>query len=344
MKIFLLLSLLFLNCDFCHALNIIPYPGENSKWGYCNENTDILIKPQYDYVFPFNGDSGRVFLNGEIIFISTDGTKLFSGRYQNTEYLDKVCAPVKMRNLWGCIDKSGKEVIPFEYEVLYHFSGNFAPAQRSNVWGLVNLNTKEFTPTDYQKIFPFSEGYAKFLSKNGKYGFIKSDGSQATPPAYDELHSFKDGYATAMRDGKYGFINKDMIFKIRPFIQIFDFSEGLAAVIKLDSDNKCGYINYLGKEALPFSYAQCEPFSENMAAVKKDSKGKWGYIDKQGNAKTDFIYDKAYPFSNAAAFTVINEAGAYINKDGRMFNKFFKLKNAKDLRLKQDKTETKAKK
>ena len=62
----------------------------------------------------------------------------------------------------------------------------------------------------------------------------------------------------------------------------FSFSDGLCLIQK---DHKYGYINKKGKVIIPVIFEEAKPFSEGLAAVLgRDSNNRlrWGFIDKTG--------------------------------------------------------------
>ena len=313
------------------AENLIPYSDSKGHWGYCDESSAVKIKPKYEAAWQFKNGMGIAFTNPYTVFISSSGTEILRGRWQNVKYPDEHGIPVKLRGYWGYADKKGEMIFPAEYEEFYNFSGNSAPAKKNGLWGIADISTKEFRPCGCDEIKPYSEGYAVFL-KNGKYGLIDENGNEALPPAYEELYPFSAGFATARLDGKYGLITTKLLFKIRDYIRLWPYSEGYAAATSLDSENKCGYIDNSGIITIPFQYAECLPFSEGKAAVRKNKGGKLGYIDSSGKELTKFKYDYAYPFANGAAWTVIKEKGIWINEKGRPFDKYFRLKKIRDMR------------
>jgi len=326
-----ILALILIFSAAAAAQSPVPYHDPGGKWGYCDLSTNIIVPPQYDGVWQFSGDTARAYSAPYTVFVSSAGYELFRGRYQDAKDLNEYCAPVQLRGYWGCLDRQGNPAIPYEYEELLGFYNGSSPAKKDGVWGIVDFASKKFSPLFYDEIYPFSYGFARFRKKD-RYGFIDVNGTETYPAAFDELFDFGGDYATAHLDDKYGFVSSKMLFKARNPVRIGEYRDSLAPAQKLTSDNKCGYIDWNGEEKIPFVYQECAPFSEDAAAVKQKSGGKWAYIDKTGRQLTDFKYDSAQEFHNGAALTVINGKDAYINKDGRPFDKYFRLKAIKDLR------------
>lgn len=116
------------------------------------------------------------------------------------------------------------------------------------------------------------------------------------------------------------------------FVEMNDFSEGLAAVQKIskgksvdiDSDGYYGFIDKTGKTVIPFNYAWAESFSQGLAAVR-NNEGKMGYINKEGKLAIPYRYSSASPFSDGlASVRDYDESGengiktVYIDKTGKI--------------------------
>lgn len=89
----------------------------------------------------------------------------------------------------------------------------------------------------------------------------------------------------AEEGGKWGFINKNGKFVIKPQYDdsYYPFSEGLAAV---QFGAKWGYIDRSNRMVVPANFSAAENFENGIAAVREGTsevgKGRWIYIDKTG--------------------------------------------------------------
>ncbi|MDP2864664.1 MAG: WG repeat-containing protein, partial [Elusimicrobiota bacterium] len=256
--------------------------------------------------------------------------------YQSAGSFSEGCAPVKARGLWGCVDKTGKAAVPFEYEELLPFKEGAAPAKKDGRWGLLLRDGREFRGGVYEEIYPVSEGLSR-VKVNGKYGFIELSGKEALPPVYSEAFPFSGGFAAARLGDKYGFISRrTLAFKERPYVSIGPYSDGLAHAQHLEGGGRCGYIDQEGKEIIPANYAMCASFDGGLAPVLKDfeamqvphkangpqaAKGSWGYIDKTGKAVIDFKYDQAAGFRGGLAKVTRKGRSFYIDMSGFEYRK-----------------------
>lgn len=100
-----------------------------------------------------------------------------------------------------------------------------------------------------------------------------------TEPVYDDAASFHEGLAVVKKEGRYGFINREIKVAIPfEFSMAGRFSEGLAAVA--NSKNQWGYIDKNGKVVIAFAFTFADMFNEGVARVMKGSSMK--YIDLSG--------------------------------------------------------------
>ena len=118
------------------------------------------------------------------------------------------------------------------------------------------------------------------------FGVISSVSAECVRPVasgYKKIGCLQDGLASVLKDGKYGFIDKDGAVVIRPqYDFVSGFKEGLSHAKK---GSKKGYIDTQGKEVIPFEYDFANDFENGIAKVSKDDK--WFYIDKTGKFVKD---------------------------------------------------------
>lgn len=282
------------------------YPMRNyNKWGYINEEGRWIIPPKYETALNFS-----------------DGVALVKDTYKGGE-------------VWDVINDQGQSIIQSEYYgygvflKLYDYRVTIHPNMRfteglvpvsieildqnykgPTVSGFLNKSGELELYGYYEKVYNFHDGFAAVV-KNGKYGFINHNGEWTIKPTFLMCGSFSDGLAPALDDKtqKWGYINKKGAWAIQPqFSKAHEFSEGLAAVWK---DFKWGYINVYGEFDIPLEYRVAENFSDGYAYVGKDNN--YFFIDKQGTkAFSSDLYQKicfTKAFHNGAALMAIAPQG-----------------------------------
>jgi hypothetical protein len=115
----------------------------NDTWGFVRPDGAVVIPAQYEKAFPF-----------------------FEG-----------LAVVEKNNKFGCIDMSGKEIVPITYEGLgYYFSEGLLSAYQSGKWGYIDKNNKFIIAATLLSAQPFINGVAKVTFSDGKPGYIDKKG------------------------------------------------------------------------------------------------------------------------------------------------------------------------
>lgn len=149
----------------------------------------------------------------------------------------------------GFIDKTGKVVIPAQFDSAHYFSGGLAG-----------------------------------VKANGRYFFIDKTGKRAFPQDFDDGSMFSDGLACVQSGEKWGFINPKGEFVIAPTLEDSTwFSNGRAA---FKSNGKWGYIDKSGAVVVPAIYDYANAFSGELAQVTfnpqiSNGAGR-GYINRDG--------------------------------------------------------------
>ncbi|MDC7996540.1 WG repeat-containing protein [Gilvibacter sediminis] len=134
------------------------------------------------------------------------------------------------------------------------------------------------------------------VMKDGKYGYIDTEGNYLIEPLYPMARLFSNGLACVNIEGvrtdlfqgavggKYIFINTagEVQFDGKGYLQPTSFLEGFAPV-RL-SDQEVGFINTNG-DLVKQGFNAIMPFHEGLATALDLDQGIIGYVDTQGNWK-----------------------------------------------------------
>lgn len=229
---------------------------ENGKWGCINAEGKTVIPCKYDHVFDFHegmalvkGERGFGYINetGEEIIpfiyeaISSDfseGLALVKDR-RGYSYINKTgdvafdCINREHRFMggfhnglalvesldnfkYGFINKEGKIIITYEYDVAKDFSEGLALVVKDNKVGFIDVDGKEVIPLEYEAgsdkygydYYPsFSEGLVN-VCKNDKWGYINKQGNVVIPFRFDYSYPFSNGLARVGIGEQEGFVDK----------------------------------------------------------------------------------------------------------------------------------------
>ena len=218
----------------------------------------------------------------------------------------------KDTELWGFIDKTGKEVIPCQYQYIpEEFNDGVAVVFTKNERQfIIDKEGKEVASFDYMYNGDgFHDGLIAFVKVNemdedgeidwmhfGKVGYMDTTGKEVIPAdKYDcmmgegpIIPDFSDGLCRQFdpENNKAFFIDKTgkVVFECAGGAN--DFHEGLAAVGKDISDNeeeymwRVGFVDKTGFEVIPFTFNRVGNFSEDLCWAESDSH--CGFINKSG--------------------------------------------------------------
>jgi hypothetical protein len=241
------------------------------------------------------------------------------------DYADPVInrfGAVKLNDKWGLINGNFDTPLDASYEYgklvaecIYDSTGDFSEGLLSvfkdGKWGFIDSNGNIIIPIMYDKVKGFSEGFAA-ISLDGKASFIDKKGELLCHYMYDEVDTFENGYSNVYFNGKHGMINRQgqeatMLMYDQPLV----FSEGLF-LVKLDG--KVGCITEEWDWAVENIYDIMFPFSEELAVVVLN--GKYGYVDKFGNVIIPIEFTDAYDFKSGIARVFKDGKFGYIDKKG----------------------------
>jgi hypothetical protein len=187
-------------------------------------------------------------------------------------------------------------------EPLYpHAEREFGP------WGYIDKTGRIVIPLQYDWAEPFSEGRAAVVLNN-KVGFIDTAGRVVINPQFEHLSTsvrlFRDGHAPVFEGRQWRLIDRDgatfVIDRAGAVASPYSFGEGRAPFsIKGKDGTRMGAADASGRVVIEPDYEHMGPFSEGLAAVKRD--GRYGFVDKDGRLVIPIQYDGAREFKNGRA-------------------------------------------
>lgn len=134
----------------------------NNKFGYIDENFNVIVEPKYQMVKDFvNGIALVGYDIDDLYLINTKGEKLF--KFPKDKYKLDPLAQITKEGLLkvikdgkeGCIDLKGNLKIDFIYDYVSNFNNGYAIAVKDNKTCVIDSNGKLITdslPQDYIKM------------------------------------------------------------------------------------------------------------------------------------------------------------------------------------------------
>jgi hypothetical protein len=278
----------------------------------------------------------RLYVLGALALILWAGQPVQSKAAPEMPLKEKTCGdlwPVGQGKKSGYIDKTGRLIIPCQFDAAEDFSEGLAAVEINEKTGYIDKAGKIVIPPRFLSGYPFSSGMALVvlrIFKEGnlrlhKLGYIDRSGklviqrqealdSKSLHVSYQELF-FSEGLVSVEQNNKVGFMDKAGRQVIPPrYTYAQPFSDGLAGVL---TGGKYGYIDRSGRMVIPPRFGKVSPFSEGLAYIETD--GKQGYIDKSGKlviSGEEFRYGRKFS-EGLAVVRGKNDQYGYIDKTGK---------------------------
>ncbi len=262
----------------------------DGKSGFINIKNGTKTEAVYDFVYDFSEGMAAVCKDDKVGFINTLGELVIPHKYYSKGlyyFSQGLCSVIEgdpsVSASCYYIDTNGDKIIDPECSYGMQFYENRAFVKHGDKWILMALNGERVTETEfgpYETQMPgrFKDGFAT-VAVDGKYGVINENGEFVIKPEYDELLEMQDGKIVFKSEGKYGYMRKNGSQIIRPeYDKLTSFKNGMA-VTALDS--KCGVINEKGKVIIENEYQKTEILDSGIIKLWTDDKT-YSYANDKG--------------------------------------------------------------
>ena len=311
-----------------------PVADARGKWGFIDRTGRFRIPPRYDGAGQFSEGVAYAYLweggrrREGIVDTSGRFTELPAANSSAFIFHDGLArfeTPLGQERKYGYMDKTGRVVIPLQFDDSGHFSEGLAWVsvfkERKRLYGFIDKTGKMvIEPQFVHQPGDFVDGLSKVMGQTNS-GFIDHTGSFRITVEYEHADdSFSEGLLAIIRgdpprgvylkrDGEVAIeipfwqqrtARQRSLYSIRR-LQLAPFSEGLAPVL---SFNKLGFIDRTGKVVVEPMFRETSGFSEGLAAVKiigSDGRYVWGYIDRAGRFAIAPQFREAHPFAGGLA-------------------------------------------
>ncbi|WP_230656830.1 WG repeat-containing protein [Psychrobacter sp. I-STPA10] len=266
-------------------------------------------------------------LGGECAYFDTSGNQVIKPLNFDSVYnfTDNGLAAVSKDGQWGFIDKSGKLVIPFQYDYVgpmeysvtkKGFSEGLAAVYKDGQWGFIDKSGKLVIPYQFKYAYSFQNGVAS-VSKDDKWGVIDKTGRTVVPFQFNLVYPVVNGVMSAQKNDNWGHMDSTgkevtpIHFKVAGDFGIKGFG-----MVQNKADDKFALVNKSGEIVKALAFDMVKGFSRNgLARVERS--GKWGFIDQSGKVVIPLQFDeeKAFLENDLASvkkdglYYIIDEAG-----------------------------------
>jgi len=237
----------------------------------------------------------------------------------------RILIPFQQNGKWGYFDQEGNVKIQLLYDAANAFSEGLAGVRISDFWGFINEEGSVVVTPEYHFVGPFVKGQS--IVKNSE-GYFLIDPSGARIKAITEDYEIDEPIEQAVSLGelikiqheeRFGYINFSGDIVIPPqYVESGTFSNGLAWV-KTDQ-GRYSFIDSSGTTTIELpGHMIPDSFSEGMAAVRNIDSLKSGFIDTSGQLIIAFSLSNPDSFSEGLTTVIVNNGKmGYIDSQGHL--------------------------
>lgn len=246
----------------------------------------------YEFIDSYNGQFSMVKNYGLYGVVDRYGKEIIPCLYDSILAYNEDQMAVKFHGHYGIIDFRENWLVPPQPFPLRLVDDQHFLLKDNDTWHFKTFIGDLIYFTDNSLTADRARRTLREILPDGTEKEISFEGitlKRTSPPIVENAEIVSqehEGFRGIKRNGKYGFIDTDGRLRIaNRYEGIGDFHQGLAAVRIL---GKWGFVNGQDKIVINPSYDWVSPFIDNLAVVKK---GKIGLVDKVGNVVLDTRYD-----------------------------------------------------
>ncbi len=223
----------------------------------------------------------------------------------------KTLFAVEKDDKWGFIDRTGKIVVPLQFDSANDFHEGLALVTAKGKKFFIDAAGHMTIASQFDLVHDFSESVAAvnigetripnlgLISNPGKWGYIDKTGKLVIPLKFTHAEDFSEGLAGVTDGDRGGFIDHQGKFVFdAPLDVTLGFHEGMVGVLRKGT---LTYLDRTGKKiATPADYGpKSNSFSEGLAPISLG--GKWGFMDRTGRLSIAPQFEDAENFSEGLA-------------------------------------------
>jgi hypothetical protein len=300
---------------------------ENGKFGLKNNSGHVIIPAEYDKL----GWSNNTFsivdnvtgysLKGQWGLINLDNHKITKAEFtdlspgEGSIIAARKKIPNSIAEKAGCINTSGKIIVPFLYDGLQISSMRAIVYEKHGTQfrhGLIDLNDKIIIPLNYQIIYSLGSLRYAVVSFENKTAIFSEAGKQLTNFLIDSISSFKKNYAIIFQNQRQGLMNRAGDIVLEPLYGEIKIEDDGSVMTRM-SDN---WLFLDGENKLLF---QCN--ADSLQPVLPDLykinlAGKTQLVNKQLKPLNDYLFSSVDNFSNGRALFHDGGKTGIVRKNG----------------------------
>lgn len=356
------------NCTFDSLGYIIL--GTQAYKGLINTNNEMVLPAIYQNI-EVNENMIIVKQKNKFGIVDKQGKTILTTKYDGITIIPGYCL-IRNNNKYGIFSQKGKQIIPILYEDITATYNNYFMVKQNNLYGVIDTQQRVIIPIIYDLIKSnLIDIYT--AQKENNYYLLSAKGEiilQDKEMINVHVDVFKNIFYVQQKDnvlvynhkglylGKNFYIFNDEIYDKCYIVKQFDKGilnkEGMhissLEYYTRSSDGKCGLIDSVGNQLIPFIYDNILDKSDGyLSAIKNNKKykldktgksilsenfdiqnnfshglmamqqaNKWGFIDEKGIWKIKAEYELVSNFYEGKAVVYQQAKCGIIDTNGRL--------------------------
>ncbi len=309
------------------AISQFAFPIKvNNRWGLMDADGQVILEPNYEAIGEFKSFGYAVMQrDGRVGLLNNKGTEIILPIYEDLKVLDSTLVAVMEADEWMVINLKGDIILDKGYERVQVWSGGILGYRKENKWGVIRIDGTSVCSPKYDAITLKEEGY--FQTQIGdQFGLLTSEGQVILKPFCDKINIYSDNLFFYQVDRLWGAVNRkgknlipanykhykkisenflllqrkkqnylysivvEKIVTNGEYDYYYPFS--LTKII-CKNDRLLGLLDEEGKELLPVSFNEIQPFNQNNYRVKFEDR--WGVVSDHLTNLIPLEYDYIAP-------------------------------------------------
>lgn len=245
--------------------------------------------------------------------------------------------PSRSGDSWGAVDFEKNVIIPYQYQKVSFYAGNYLLVEKNRKKGLFSKEGKQLLSANYDVIVPFTEHAFKvyidgkvgvvginnkeiipiqfstivynikhneyIVSYEGNFSLYNSEGEKLIPSGFENIAFYGDNSYLLKKDNKFAVTPS---FKRGLKLEFYDNVVSYGDFYLVSDRNKYGLLNKSGNEIIKCNYQAIEIIGDRYIAVKKSED--YAFFDLRGKRISPYIFSKPfYYFENGVVWSKIDE-------------------------------------
>lgn len=332
------------------AAYMADYESPSGKWGFINQEGEVVVKPVYDNVGAFSEGYAAVNVNGFWGYINLQGKLVIKPVFKSAwafhegkahvlpfdekeKYIDKKGMPlktegwsaaddfsnerarVKVGDAFGYIDPDGHLVIPPLYSRGWNFRCGICIVEYDSKLGVIDPQGNYVLNPEFGSIKISGENHV-ILCQKGNHSIAYDLKGKEIISLNESKMIETDGQLISVRQ-------KDSMCLVDRATKIPLKATSYSNIIYLKHSlwagkMKDGYVilNDLGQPVTAERYQQVNKFSDGFAAFSKGDL--WGYLDAKGSEKMTAEFGLAWDYKEGLARAAFKDGIGYIDRDQKL--------------------------